>query len=149
MSKNKYVRLFVGSRRTLYTEHECEASQIKIWRTPTPASGLVLEFYHVSILQTFGKKEGNIISRTNMYKISLYFKSKKCRNFHASIQSTSKPNCIKQRYKLIETKTNLKSPCCKFNSNGGFWFQTKLVSGKPRQYIRFSNSRISNQDNFE
>lgn len=48
-----------------------------------------------------------------------------------------------------EKEMNLYSSGSEFNTNGRFRFKTKLISGKPREDIRFSNTRISNEYNLE
>lgn len=45
--------------------------------------------------------------------------------------------------------TNLKSPCGKFDTNGGFRFQAKLIAREPGKYVGFTNTRVPNQDDLK
>ena len=50
---------------------------------------------------------------------------------------------------LDSLSLHLESFGSELDANSGFRFQTKLVSGEPRENIRFSNSRIADQNDLE
>ena len=48
-----------------------------------------------------------------------------------------------------KTLNHLESSCGEFNTNGGLWFQAKLIPGESRQDVWFPDTRITNQHDLE